>query len=362
MKGLSIVGGGYAGLTTAISLAKRGFKAVVFERAPFIGSGEAENFKAIRNYDLPTDFIDFLKGEGISIDFGVLKPIYKITKFAPAGKKMTVFSDDGPLFYSIRKSDDRDSLDFQLYENALNEGVEFKFSQNKSLISGDIISVNSVYRNAWAYGNLYKGVNVDENEILFFMDNRYAPNGYLYAIPHGKHEIAIAATTFDLNCPLPVLFNNFLVNNKVVSELIDDAFLADHFGGFAYANFPKTAEIQGKKFVGSAAGFVDAARGFGVRYAVQSGVLAARSFATGESYDALWQSSFGKDLLEGLRRRFLLEKMTNEDYDRLIMDNKISIKRYDKYPGPFKKLLLEFEFSNSLAEWQKKYDLAKLFG
>ena len=358
---VSIIGAGYAGLSAAISLARSGEYPIVYEKATFVGSSEPENFKAIRNYDLPQDLVEYLKDSGFNFDFSCLKPINKITKFAPSGRKMTVYSENGALFYAIRKGDQRDSLDYQLYEQAISEGVHIEFSQNKSLNFGDILSVNSIFRNVWAYGNLYKGVNVDPEEILFFMDNRYAPNGYLYLIPFGKHEMVVATTTFDMNCPLPTLFNKFLTENKVVSELIDDSFLANNFAGFAYSNLPKTAEIKGTKFVGSAAGFVEAGRGFGVRYALQSGQFAAESITEKKNYDSLWKTAFGSELEKGLKRRFLLEKMTNEDYEQLILDDKISIKKYDNIPGVFKDMLLNAEVSSALAEWQKKYDLSKIF-
>lgn len=54
--------------------------------------------------------------------------------------------------------------------------------------------------------------------------------------------------------------------------------------------------------------------------------------------------------------------MTNDQYEKLIVDEKIEIKKYDKYPPIFKDLLLNLEFSQKLSNWQKKYDLEKLFG
>jgi flavin-dependent dehydrogenase len=359
---IKIIGAGYAGLSSAISLALAGESVNVFDKASFVGSSELENFKAIRNYDLDVDLLDLLKSWGFKLDSNVFFPINKITKFAPSGRKMTVFSENGkPLFYTIRKGNQQDSLDMQLYEQAISEGVKFQFSRNMNLSSGDILSVNAIFRNISAYGHLYKGVNVNPHEILFFMDNRYAPNGYLYLIPFGKHEIVIAATTFDMTCSLPILLNKFIIENEVISKIIEGGFMANTFTGSAYCNYPKTAEIRGIKFIGASAGFVEAGRGFGVRYALQSGKLASDSIIKKKNYDYLWKNAFGKDLETGLKRRLLLEQMSNDDYEKLVLEDIINIKRYDKYPGVFKDLILSSKISSGLTDWQKKYDLQKIF-
>ncbi|MFW9951800.1 MAG: NAD(P)-binding protein, partial [Candidatus Thorarchaeota archaeon] len=59
--GKLIVGAGYAGLSAAIALKQSDIQTTVAERESFVGLGEPENFKAIRNYGVELDFINFLK-------------------------------------------------------------------------------------------------------------------------------------------------------------------------------------------------------------------------------------------------------------------------------------------------------------
>ena len=354
-----IIGGGISGLSSAINLVKGGNKVEIFEQNDFVGKSSGENVQAIRNYDLPKDFLENLKDCSLRLNY--TKPITRIKKFAPSGKQMLVSSDDVPLFYAVRRGSATGSIDVQLYEKALEAGVKINFNQRKTLKSGDIIAINSVYKNIWAHGVVFKGVSVDPQTILFFLDNNYCPQGYIYLIPYGKHEVSIAATSFDLNCPLPILFERFLKENEIISKIIEGASFENYFSGYAYANCPVSAEIRDQKFVGSAAGFIDSARGFGIRYAIESGILVAKSINENLNYDALWKQAFEKELLTSLKRRFFLEKLTNEDYEKLIFRDEINIRKYEKIPSSLGGIFEKIEFKMVLNQWRNKFDLNKLF-
>ena len=53
------------------------------------------------------------------------------------------------------------------------------------------------------------------------------------------------------------------------------------FGGYGNVRLPRTAMQGGHPVIGEHAGFQDALAGFGIRYAIRSGVLAARSILAG---------------------------------------------------------------------------------
>jgi flavin-dependent dehydrogenase len=329
MKTIKIVGAGISGLTAAIALQRRGIRAEVFEKNALVGQNVGYNVQAIRNYERKSDFLMFLRRNGLSIS---ARPIWCIKKYAPSGKEMIVRADDKPLFYAIRRGSIDNTLDDQLYHLAIGRGIEVNFNKKNSTMGGNIIATGSLFRNIWAYGGVFKGVNINSQTILFFLDNRYSPQGYIYAIPFGKHEVTIAATSFNLTSPLPILFEKFLNENSIVREMVEGASFENRFCGDAYANYPITAEIKQMKFVGSAAGFIDPARGFGIRYAIESAILVAKSIDENLSYDTLWKKTFGEELLAGLKRRFLLEKLTNDDYEKLIIGGRVNIKRYKKMP------------------------------
>ena len=356
---VTVLGAGLSGLTAAVKLAEAGQKVTVFEKNSFVGGISIENIQAVRNYDLPFDQFDHFAKNGLK--FHSIKPIHKIVKYAPSGKKMEVNSGDKPLFYAVKRGSDQSSLDYQLYGRSLEFGVKTTFNSANTLGNGNIIAVNSIFRNIWAYGAMFKGINVDPEKIIFFMDNDYCPQGYIYLIPYGKHEASIAATSFDLSCPLPILFKKFLKENEVVNEAISSASFTRNFSGFAYCNIPETAEIKGKKFVGSAAGFIDPARGFGIKYAIESGMMAAESITKNISYDSLWKKAFEKEFIENFKRRLFLEKLQNADYEKMVTGENINIKQYEKIPTTLAKIMSDIDAAIALKKWQEKYDIKKLF-
>jgi len=356
---IKIVGAGMSGLVAGITLVKNGKKATAYEQHKEIGMGCGHNIMAIRNYDLNYDQMEEFTKRGLNLKFA--KPINKIIKYAPSGKTMEVFSEDGPIFYAIMRGHDKTSFDVQLAEQFEKEGGNLQLGEKKTLKAGDIVATRNIFKNFWCIGTEYVDVDVDPNTIMFFMDNRYCPKGYIYLIPYGKHEISIAATTYDLNCPLPILFNRFLEENKVISKITEKSTKINNFGCEAYSNVPKTAKVNGRLFVGSAAGFLDSARGFGIKYALYSGILAGKSINENIDYDKLWKNEFEKELLEAFSRRLALEKMTNRDYEKLILKDKLPIRKYDKLPESMKIFIKKLEINKQLEMWRKKYDLKKIF-
>jgi flavin-dependent dehydrogenase len=57
--------------------------------------------------------------------------------------------------------------------------------------------------------------------------------------------------------------------------------------------------------IGEQAGFQDALAGFGMRYALRSGLLSARSIVEGTSYTGLWRRQLRPLLRAGIVNRFL---------------------------------------------------------
>jgi flavin-dependent dehydrogenase len=81
------------------------------------------------------------------------------------------------------------------------------------------------------------------------------------------------------------------------------------FGGFANFRLPRTAVQGGHAVVGEQAGFQDALAGFGMRYALRSGLLAARSILEGVDYARLWQRELSPLLRTGVVNRFIFNSI-----------------------------------------------------
>jgi flavin-dependent dehydrogenase len=91
---------------------------------------------------------------------------------------------------------------------------------------------------------------------------------------------------------------------------------ARRFGGAGNFAVPSRATQGSILFVGEAAGFQDALWGFGIRYAMLSGSLAARALLSGgrEAYDRLWEARLGGLLRAGIVNRFLYGRLGDAGY------------------------------------------------
>ncbi len=128
-----------------------------------------------------------------------------------------------------------------------------------------------------------------------------APAGYVYfLIADGQATLAT------------VLYENFKdVHNCMERSMtaiqkmfdIDGYPNAKHWGGYGTFAIPTSLEQNQTLIVGEAAGFQDFLFGFGIRSALVSGILAARSFIENRSYDSLWQARLLPQLQASLVNR-----------------------------------------------------------
>ncbi len=92
------------------------------------------------------------------------------------------------------------------------------------------------------------------------------------------------------------------------------------FGGFGNLYIEGGARRANLLYAGEAAGFQDALFGFGMRYALLSGHLAARAWMDGrpERYDWLWRGRLAGLLQLAVVNRYLYERLGNAGYVRLL--------------------------------------------
>jgi hypothetical protein len=86
------------------------------------------------------------------------------------------------------------------------------------------------------------------------------------------------------------------------------------FSGYAAFFLGHTGILQNRLYVGESAGFQDFLWGFGMRYAVLSGFLAAHSIIDGADYDLLWKRDLKPMLETSLVNRFLIETFGRHGY------------------------------------------------
>lgn len=106
---VKIAGAGISGLTSAIVLAKAGYKVKVFERNDDIGKRFNEDFQGLMNWGFNRDVLEFMKDIGLETNFWN-KPIGEMEIFGPDNYKQ-LFQMRKPFSYLVRRGVQKESLD-----------------------------------------------------------------------------------------------------------------------------------------------------------------------------------------------------------------------------------------------------------
>jgi len=311
-KTITILGAGPAGLTAAISLAKAGLPVRVYERRQEVGRQLAGDLEGLENWSAPLDVLEDLGRMGIAADFSCT-PVHHFTVFN--GQRDWHFAGRRPLFYLVKRGSDPDSLDAGLKRQAVQAGVEIHFGQTVAEEQADIVATGARprYRFALDRGLAFRTDLPDT--AIGLVNDRAAFKGYAYLLSVGGTG-CICTCIFDRFAGLNSCFATTLdMFKRYRSFSMRDVKRVGGFGAFRLHPFFE----KGKRlYVGEAAGVQDLLWGFGMRTAIRSGWLAARSIVEGFSYTTVARQAFGNYLRAGVVSRFLWETLRGFDY-RLIM-------------------------------------------
>lgn len=313
---IQIAGAGPSGLAAALTVARSGRRAVVYERHADVASRFHGDFQAIENYTTRGDALEELRAAGVEPDF-------KFTPFSEA----ILYDDQGrewryrssvPLFYMIRRGTEAGMLDAALKAQALGAGVEIRFSQHGPAPEpGRPVIRATGPRGSFAIVAGYIFQTGLPDLVLGALSDRLAPKGYAYLVTSGG--VGTVASC---------LFTDFPNYRRYLDATV--AFFTERagmdmtaprrFGGTGAVRVQRSAMDGEDLLVGEAAGFQDALWGFGLRYAMISGHLAARSLLAGapEGYDAAWRARFGGYIKSSFVNRYFYERLGNPGYNAFL--------------------------------------------
>jgi len=337
---VQIAGAGPAGLAAAITLARAGRHVIVHEAHPQVGYRFGSDLQGLENWSTDQDSLEWLKCLGLTTDFAAV-PCMRGIGFDAWGEQYDIVGKN-PIFYLLERGPGPKTLDTALLVQARALGVEVRFNSRLNQVEGSaILATGPRTADAIAVGYHFESDLEDGFWIIY--DDDIALKGYAYLlVMNGRGTVK--------SC----MFTGFKREQQYVQRTVE-AFQRlvglqmknpQPHGGVGNLRIPERAITGGHPVVGEQAGFQDFLWGFGMRFAMLSGVLAARSLLEGVDYDTLWRRELGPQLWNGQVNRAIFTVLGNRGYRWVLRRSQTNrwdaqnILRVLYRPFPIKRLLL----------------------
>jgi len=336
---IEIAGAGPAGLAAAITLARAGRRVTVHEAHPVVGYRHGGDLQGLENWTSEEDVLDMLRRLGLATDFAVL-PCRAGTVF-DAWDHAYALASDAPLFYMVERGPGPATLDTALLAQARALGVELRLGSRLDRLEGPgVLAVGPRTADGIAVGYHFDTSMPDG--FWAICDDALAPKGYGYLlIMRGRGTVKSCMTRGFKQEQLYVR-RTVEAFERLVGLRMENP---EPHGGALNARIPKSAVSGRHPVAGEQAGFQDVLWGFGMRYAVVSGVLAARSLLERVDYEALWRRELRPWLQAAIVNRALYERLGNAGYARVLraQERRGDTRAFFRWlyrPGWVKRLLL----------------------
>ncbi|OZB14198.1 MAG: hypothetical protein B7X58_08275 [Marinobacter sp. 34-60-7] len=305
---VEIAGAGPAGLAAAITLARAGRSVIVHEARAEVGYRFKRDLQGLENWSTRQDALAVLQELGITTGFKRV-PCRRGTAFDAWDVPYAIQSGE-PLFYLVERGSGPDTLDTALLQQARDLGVAVHFKSPLRHARGQaILATGPKAADAIAVGYHFDTPMPDG--FWAICDDSLAPKGYAYLLVMGGKGTVKSC-----------MFTDFKNEARYVERTVD-AFQRlvgmwmvnpTPHGGVGNFRIPGTALSGTHPVIGEQAGFQDTLWGFGMREAITSGVLAARSLLHGGDYDRLWRESLGRPMAAAMVNRALYSLLGNRGY------------------------------------------------
>ena len=315
MKQIKILGAGLSGLTAAINLALDGYKVKIFEKNNDCGKRFNNDLQGLENWASQADVLDDLKSMNIETNF-YCKPFHTVQVYDFKLSKTNITSKT-PIFYLVMRGNKKECLDIALKKQAIKLGVEINFNKILAEKDANIIATGPKRVDAMAKGITFSTKTSDT--AIAVLNDSIAPKGYAYLlVSEGKGTLAtVLFKDFEnINHYFEKTLNTF---NKIIDLKLKDI---QEFGGHGNFFLSKRYGKNGKLFTGETIGLQDFFLMFGMKHAITSGYLAAKSIIENKNYDDLIKYKFRNQLKTSIVNRFLFERLGNKGYQLLINKTK----------------------------------------
>ena len=311
---VEILGAGPAGLSAALTAAHAGREVSIFERRSECGGRFHGDLQGLENWTTTGDVLEELASMGIAPTFDHFA-IRDGVFFGPDGRERRLRSDR-PAFYLVRRGVGPGTLDQALKCQALTAGVKIRFGRAAAIrADGGIHTPGPDRCDALDVGYVFETDMADG--VFAVLSDRLAPKGYAYLLVcRGWGTVA--------SC----LFDDY-ANAREYRERAR-AFFEKHaglrmrkertFGGTGNVRTEPIARRGAVLYAGEAAGLQDALWGFGMRFALISGHMAARALLARapRDYENSLRQRFAGFLQTSVVNRYFYERLGDAGYGWLL--------------------------------------------
>lgn len=307
-----IAGAGLSGLSTAIGLAQSGWPVEIFDAAPDSGWGRKGTWDAIENWTSEADFLTQLERWRISRSFDC-RPVHNFEVYDPGGECHPITSQR-PILYLVKRGCQPGTLEYALKEQTLESGATIHYHARRSLQDADVWAVGAQHHGQFlGVGLLFQTHHPDVVKLL--ISASHAPKAYAYLfIVEGQGVLSVTLTRSFANARS--YLQRSLEFFRMVSPFdMENVRLTSGFGGRRPEFWQRdTMPLR----VGEAAGFQDYLWGFGIRFALHSGCLAAQAIVQGSDYHQAIRAHIRPLVYSSLFKRAVYNRVGDRVYRFLI--------------------------------------------
>ncbi len=305
---IDILGAGLSGLSAATILSREGYDVHVYEIRADSGARFDGDFQGIENWTSDTDFFDEMREWGFDPEEFKATPFNIIDLIHP-DDVITQPSTDKPAFRVVERGTDSHCIDQGFKRMAQAAGATIHYDTRKALEECDIIAAGPKESSAIAFGEIF---HTDHpNHVSFQLNDKLAPGAYSYLI-------IIDGIGLICTC----LWRQQKKSSRYLNETI--AWYEEHYelnrrpikrvGGKGDFSLPDRYIHEGRYYVGEAGGLQDFMWGFGMRYAITSGVLAAHSIMERCDYEKEIRGRLVPLVRASAINRFLMNRVSNRGF------------------------------------------------
>ncbi|KYK32776.1 MAG: NAD(P)/FAD-dependent oxidoreductase [Theionarchaea archaeon] len=317
MRRTKIVGAGISGLSAAITLAKAGHNVDVFEKNEDVGKRFRGDLEGLENWSEKEDILNEFKRMNITVNFDC-DPFSTLT--VTNGSKTKEIKFEKPLFYLVKRGSMPGSLDYGLKEQALALGVCIHFGKTIPQDQADIVATGPTFNEI---AGIDKGIafkTTMKDTAVLLLNDKAAYKGYAYLLVTKGYGCMCTVVLDELTSVAHCFEETKNIFSTMMDLGIQEPKKVGGIGSFSTKNvFKKDKSL----FVGEAAGLQDFLWGFGMRYAVTSGFLAAQSILDNKDYEQTAQKYFSHKLKASITNRYLWEKCDRIRYSLMVKNGRI---------------------------------------